>query len=149
MGFGNNANASLGRIDEQIGHSDLCPRVQVNFRLLEVNQLPRSGDEKSGKDGQRLGDPEPYIRNTDQILSTTSGSAFEPADFQLNLGIINRRCANFPGKPKVSQVFSQFVKFRRIPFGPLGDDTGNVSFKSTWKGRADRRYRVCPFGITS
>jgi hypothetical protein len=100
VSFGYHPDATVGGINEDGSEGLLSSGVQMEFRLLKIDELARLGGEESDEDGQGLGDAEAYIGDVDQITVVV-----QPTNKKLDLCRIDRFGTNMSCKIQEGQVF--------------------------------------------
>ena len=90
MRLGHDAYSAICRIHQEPRHRDLCPRMQVDLGLLDIDELPRMRSPEGNHDGQRLRDAEPHVGDADKVSAPPCFGRGMPPDAKLDLSIVDR-----------------------------------------------------------
>ena len=86
MGLHDHSHSTIRRLRKNPRHRHLSTRVQVQFRLLNVDELPRRSNPRRYQHRERLRYPESNVRDADEVgLAAIWPLPWKPGNKQLNL----------------------------------------------------------------
>ena len=107
MCLGHDADAAICGIDQESCHRDLCARMEVDFGLLDIDELTGTGSSQGDHDGQRLRDAETHVGDADEVVSATLLGTRHAPDPKLDLSVVHPFRLDLPGQAEHLEVVAE------------------------------------------
>ncbi|XXX76692.1 hypothetical protein WMF30_54490 [Sorangium sp. So ce134] len=116
--------------------------MQVNLRLLEVDELAGARDEERHDHGQALRQAEAHIGDADEITRSPAATPAEAPDAQLDLRVVDAGGFDLPRQPEPLQRRPELFLSDVLGDLPVMDDAGHVRLECAGEDATDSRRLV-------
>ena len=150
MRFANHSHSSLRGTGENTSHRHLRPRVKMNFRLFDVNQLSRTSDVEGHDYRQRLRHTQTDICDAYQIVRPAPFGLRHSAHMQFKLRFAKMTCLHLPSKAKFKKILAHSLECFLVSTGfPSCKHPSHIALEFAGKLSSECCYRIAALWVPS